>query len=317
MKTETMSHDEWLSARRKGIGGSDVSALLGISPWAEPIDVYLDKIGMSEPKEDNAAMKRGRYLEPHVANMYRDITHRKVKRINKILTHKTRPYMLGNVDRIILGDDSGERSTGILEIKCPGVAGYQKIQHEGLPGTYIAQVQHYLAVTGYGWASICVFSAELWDMMYFDVLRDEKLIAEIESRCEDFWLNNVMKNVAPDGSGKPVEITTKMVGEFDGREDEWLNGKAELLVGLKKSFSLIEAEIEGHQNAVKEFMLSKELKGVVTNHARFSMVKRDGYLRLDEKLLLADGIKTDKYKSKTADSIYLKVTPCKKNIEKK
>ena len=28
-----MSHDEWLEARRHGIGGSDAGAILGLSKW--------------------------------------------------------------------------------------------------------------------------------------------------------------------------------------------------------------------------------------------------------------------------------------------
>ena len=32
--------------RKKSIGGSDVAAILGLSPWKTPGDVYLEKIKM-------------------------------------------------------------------------------------------------------------------------------------------------------------------------------------------------------------------------------------------------------------------------------
>ena len=46
--TRKMTRDEWLESRRKGIGGSDASAILGLNPYSSPLAVYLDKIGKSE-----------------------------------------------------------------------------------------------------------------------------------------------------------------------------------------------------------------------------------------------------------------------------
>jgi predicted phage-related endonuclease len=43
------SREEWLAARRLGIGGSDIGALLGASPWSTPLDVWADKTGQAEP----------------------------------------------------------------------------------------------------------------------------------------------------------------------------------------------------------------------------------------------------------------------------
>ena len=46
-----MTREEWLSARRTGIGGSDIAAILGLSPWRTPLDVYRDKVdGEDQPQ---------------------------------------------------------------------------------------------------------------------------------------------------------------------------------------------------------------------------------------------------------------------------
>ena len=50
--TESLSRDQWLEYRRLGIGGSDVAALMGISPFRTARDVYYDKLSTS------ASMKR-------------------------------------------------------------------------------------------------------------------------------------------------------------------------------------------------------------------------------------------------------------------
>lgn len=44
VETAELTEEEWLSYRRRGIGGSDVAALLGISPWRTARDLYYDKL---------------------------------------------------------------------------------------------------------------------------------------------------------------------------------------------------------------------------------------------------------------------------------
>ena len=46
VETAGLSEEEWLAYRRKGIGGSDVAALLGISPWRTARDLYFDKLNI-------------------------------------------------------------------------------------------------------------------------------------------------------------------------------------------------------------------------------------------------------------------------------
>ena len=43
--TEGMPEAEWLEWRKKGIGGSDAGAVLGVSPYKTVRDVYCEKIG--------------------------------------------------------------------------------------------------------------------------------------------------------------------------------------------------------------------------------------------------------------------------------
>lgn len=45
--TAGLSEEEWLAYRRKGIGGSDVAALLGISPWRTARDLFYDKLNIA------------------------------------------------------------------------------------------------------------------------------------------------------------------------------------------------------------------------------------------------------------------------------
>lgn len=72
VETAGLSEEKWLAYRRKGIGGSDVAALLGISPWRTARDLYFDKLNIVavEDNEDNwVALEMGHLLEPLVAKI--------------------------------------------------------------------------------------------------------------------------------------------------------------------------------------------------------------------------------------------------------
>ena len=73
VETADLPEEEWLAYRRRGIGGSDVAAIMGISPFRTARDLYFGKRGIA-PFEDNegnwVAMKMGHFLEDLVAKIY-------------------------------------------------------------------------------------------------------------------------------------------------------------------------------------------------------------------------------------------------------
>ena len=68
--TTDLPREEWLNYRRRGIGGSDVAAILGVSPFRTARDIYYDKIGVVavEPDESNwVPLEMGNLLEDLVS----------------------------------------------------------------------------------------------------------------------------------------------------------------------------------------------------------------------------------------------------------
>lgn len=47
VSTENLSEADWLEYRRKGIGGSDAAAVLGLSPFCTTRDLYYGVIRFS------------------------------------------------------------------------------------------------------------------------------------------------------------------------------------------------------------------------------------------------------------------------------
>lgn len=180
-----MTHDEaWHERRKHSIGGSESPTILGVNPWETALELWERKTGRRPNPETTPAMQRGTYLEPLAATIYAEQTGRKLRRVNRLLRHKEHPFMTGNLDREILGDSRGP---GILEIKCPGLQIFGKAKREGLPQQYNVQLQHYLAVSNRQWGSVAVFNAERWELMFFDVDRDQNLIDLIVAKDAEFY----------------------------------------------------------------------------------------------------------------------------------
>lgn len=141
--TRSINREKWLELRRKGIGGSDVSAILGLNPYASPYSVWADKLGLLPEKDDTEAMRQGRDLEGYVAQRFCEKSGKKVRRINKMLRDSERPFMVSNIDRDVVGESSG------LECKTTSAMNLKKFKSGEFPEQFYCQCAHYLCVTGY------------------------------------------------------------------------------------------------------------------------------------------------------------------------
>jgi putative phage-type endonuclease len=181
--------------RRKGIGGSDVQSVLGLPPYGCSLRLWFDKTGVKPDFEElNPNMERGIYLEDIAVEIYKKKTGNDVV-IQSQVSHNERPYMLANVDRMIIKDgikfeDSCgviNGTIGVLEIKCPNKESYLRMKTEGIPEAYLLQGQHYLYVTNAKWMHYAIFCADMWEMQIVPVERDDKLIQLILDSEDHFW----------------------------------------------------------------------------------------------------------------------------------
>lgn len=190
--TKDMTHDEWLAARKRGIGGSDAGAILGLSKWKSPLDVYLDKIGSAEDTPDSERMYWGRTLEDIVAAEYEKRSGNKVRRNNRIIAHKDHDFILANLDREIVGKN------GILECKTSGYSpDWGELGSTDIPEYYLAQVYHYMAVTDAEFADVAVLINGN-DFRIYHIPRDQEIIDHLVEKEVEFWNDNVMAKVQPD-----------------------------------------------------------------------------------------------------------------------
>lgn len=247
--TRTISHDEWLELRRKGIGGSDAGAIIGMNPWASPYTVWLDKLGRLPAKEDNEAMRVGRDLEPYVAERFCEATGKKVARRNNIFQHPQYDFMLANIDRQVVGENAG------LECKTAKAFNLKRFKGQYFPDQYYAQCVHYMAVMGYDrmYLAVLIMGSEF---KVYTLERDEEEIELLIGEEKRFWNDYVVTEQAPplDGSEASSEAL-KTIYEGGGTEEIMLFGRERTLkeyYRLKEKKKVLDSQISAIENQLKE-----------------------------------------------------------------
>ena len=146
--TEGLPREQWLEYRRKGIGGSDAAAVLGISPFRTGRDLYYDKLNIvtADDAENWVQLEVGTLLEPLVAKIFAHKTGYKIYRRPFMFQHPLYPWMLADLDYMAELPDG---TTAILEIKTTNYNAKDNWWYNGeeiVPIYYESQGRHYMAV---------------------------------------------------------------------------------------------------------------------------------------------------------------------------
>lgn len=205
--------DQWLAARRHGIGGSDALAVLGLSPYSSRYSVWAEKSGLLKDDRDNEAMAWGRKLEPIIAEEFEARTGIRTTTCG-LMRHTDRPWQIASVDR--LTDDGG-----VLEIKTTSAYRAGDWSDDQIADAAEAQLQHYLAVTGldHGYAAALIGGQRL-EIRH--VTRDDRLIRVLTDAEAELW-DMVQQGTPPalDGSDATARALAQLYpGADPGRTVE-------------------------------------------------------------------------------------------------
>lgn len=186
----TEDRASWLSARSRGIGGSDVSAILGLNRWKSPREVWLEKTDRATEKVRTWPMMRGIALEAPLIEWFEDHTGIPVARPIAMQRNIETPWMLVNLD-------GASADGGIVEVKTANWWMRHEWEDDQVSDHAELQSQWGMAVTGreHAWV-IAAISDD--DPTWKPVQRDQALIdLEIET-CARFWHDNVLGDREPD-----------------------------------------------------------------------------------------------------------------------
>lgn len=177
---------EWIAERRTGVFGTDMPKILGVSRYGGPMEVYLEKSGLTAPLIASEAMRWGNILEEPVAAEYAAKTGRTVRRAAGFLRHPVYSFLGANIDRWSLKRGTPKR---VLEIKTTGPFGAKDFGEPGsdqVPPDHLLQSMHYLAVTGAEVADLAVLIGGQKHEIY-TIERDETLIEAMIDAAAKFW----------------------------------------------------------------------------------------------------------------------------------
>jgi putative phage-type endonuclease len=206
---------QWLGTRKRGIGGSDVGAILGLDPRTSPLAVYMDKRGELPDDDAGEAAEWGNLLEPVVAAKWA-ADHDMHVWTPGVLAHPDRQWQIANPDRFFL-DPRADRTTeipdGLLEVKTTNqyLDGDWDPDSDRMPDRARLQVQHYLDVTGLRLAQVaCLVGGQR--LKVFTETYDAELAEMLRDATSRFWHDHVLAGNPPalDGS----QATTDLLGRL-------------------------------------------------------------------------------------------------------
>ena len=228
--------DDWHAARAAGIGGSEIAAVLGLSPHESRFSLWHRKQGLIAPVEETEEMYWGKEHEPAICRRFA----RNHPELNITLAptyaHPDRPWQIANPDR--------HAGPDLLEAKTSRDAeGWGEEGTAQIPVHYRAQCLHYMDVTGARrcWVAVLIAGSEYREYVV-DYDEDEaRILREAGARFMDDLArgnrppidghNATYQTVRelPDGLDDiDVEIETALRDRFHAAQDAYWLAEEEL-----------------------------------------------------------------------------------------
>ena len=221
------ANEKFVFTRLFGIGGTDVAAILGISPWKTPFQLWQEKTFRVQPSfEENPFTHWGKLLESVIRKEYWDIVGHNFGdeiRNNVTFACSSLPCLVGNLDSLIYKDDKKVRLHEIKTAMLNAMSGdfdlddrpilswgegniYQTdadgkllgvIKEDGqIPKHYRLQVEAYMMCSGVDACDVSVLIGH-HDFRIFTVHANKKLQEIIFKKVDDFWCHNVLEDNPP------------------------------------------------------------------------------------------------------------------------
>lgn len=196
---------EWHEERRGGLGSADAPAILGLSPYATPLDIYQEKMGEAVSRPDTAFTEWGRRLEDVVAEAASESLGIDFHRWRPAVHNRSWPRAFAHLDRRARAGGETvalECKTGMSTVGWGDPATVSIIDaHEVIPPHYAIQVGHQLMASG----CAAVYVAALLgyrEFRLYRVERDEAWLDDLLADEREWWEQHVEAGVAPDPGGR-------------------------------------------------------------------------------------------------------------------
>jgi putative phage-type endonuclease len=235
-----------LEERKTGLGGSDVAAVLGLSRYATPADIWLEKIGRGKEKQVTELMHFGNKLEAVIADEFADRNKVSLMEPTQMYRHPEHSFLIANPDRLIYHRHE--------IVECKNVSAYRAKEwgEEGtdnIPTEYLLQVAHYRYVMRLD----CVHIAALLggnEYRQYRYTENKELETRLVEKLIKFWKDYVEPRVEPPlTTRRDVEALLRPTDRVI-EADKNLRANFERLSEYKQDAAKIEEEIAKIQDEI-------------------------------------------------------------------
>lgn len=238
--------------RQKLIGGSDAAAILGISPWKTPLQVYLDKVQprSEEPDRNKARVfARGKRMEPYVIDLLAAEEGLSIAARGNRYVDPELPFLAAEID----AETDDGRNIEIKTVSPFKAFEWGEEKTDSIPVHYTAQAMHGLMVTG---RAVCIFGVLIGgdDFRVYQVERDDETIAAMRAKEVEFW-RMVQDQTPPD-----IRTTGDVLAMFQRDSGRVVEADATTataiarLQEIREQIKALEAEAQPLFTAVHRYM---------------------------------------------------------------
>lgn len=152
----------WLEARRKGVGASDASCVLGLNPWKSNVQLWEEKTGRVNPPDisDKPVVLYGKTAEGYLRSLFAlDFPEYSVAYDEfGMVAQPEHPWLFATLDGTLTDRETGRR--GILEIKTTEIQRSMDWDkwNDRVPDYYYTQILHQLTAAN---AEFAVLKAQI------------------------------------------------------------------------------------------------------------------------------------------------------------
>lgn len=247
-----------LPTRPWGIGGSDIGAILGLSPYRGPVDVWAEKVRGNVSGSDAIHLRYGQHLEPFVAKEYERVTGHMTHEHPRTLRHPRHPHLFAHVDRLVgkdrrpVVDASGGICTPTL-LECKTASAFSADQWgrawtDQVPHAYLAQCVWYTTITGCEEAHLAVLLGNS-EFRVYRVGHDRSLSERLVDAALCFWDEHVMTGIPPRPTTR-AEVLRLYPREVAGQELE-ADDEAIRLLGRLRRIQCLTKRLEHRSEQIK------------------------------------------------------------------
>lgn len=270
---------EQQAVRARGIGSSEIAAVLGVDPYRTPFDLWALKTGKVAPPAEQEWHRRGHFLEPVIVDLYGARHPEAVFDHGATMVSAAHPFAVATPDRMVLAPGTGDQ--WILE--CKSKRGYL-VQDWGESGTdavplhVVAQCQWQMLVTGMARVDVgLLIDGE--EFREYRIGRDDETLAAMVDAGARFWAEHVQADVPPspmDGHtvSDYLQARYRSYSDIVGAATPSADVAMERLVSVRQELKALEAEEDRLTLVLKAEVGDR--KGIEGRYGRFIWTTRRG-----------------------------------------